>query len=73
MIICYSFFVINKNVVCFWWDGLQLLTLFVRQTIIDIKIENQKRQRIMIFSKTPTFEGHPIRECCGMVTGETIK
>lgn len=27
----------------------------------------------MIFSKTPTFEGHPIRECCGVVTGETIK
>lgn len=27
----------------------------------------------MTFSTTPTLEGHPIRECCGVVTGETIK
>lgn len=26
----------------------------------------------MIFSTTPTLEGHPIREYCGVVTGETI-
>ena len=28
--------------------------------------------RIMIFSTTPTLEGHPIREYRGVVTGETI-
>ena len=26
----------------------------------------------MIFSTTPTLEGHPIREYRGVVTGETI-
>lgn len=31
-----------------------------------------ERNNIMIFSTTPTLEGHPIREYRGVVTGETI-
>ena len=39
-------------------------------TAIDRK--KTERNKIMIFSTTPTLEGHPIREYRGVVTGETI-
>ena len=37
---------------------------FIKQT--------KERNNTMIFSTTPTLEGHPIREYRGVVTGETI-
>lgn len=38
---------------------------------LTYKIKTE-RNNIMIFSTTPTLEGHPIREYRGVVTGETI-
>ena len=34
--------------------------------------QTKERNNTMIFSTTPTLEGHPIREYRGVVTGETI-
>ena len=54
--------------------------LFVAQELINkvkskccgIKDVLKERNNTMIFSTTPTLEGHPIREYRGVVTGETI-
>ena len=52
----------------FFFTVRKLYLCIVRLTY-KIKTE---RNNIMIFSTTPTLEGHPIREYRGVVTGETI-
>lgn len=37
-----------------------------------LTVKKTERNKIVIFSTTPTLEGHPIREYRGVVTGETI-
>ena len=53
--------------------------LLVQHLLLAQRIANEsfikqtkERNNTMIFSTTPTLEGHPIREYRGVVTGETI-
>lgn len=53
--------------------------LLVQRLLLAQRIANEslikqtkERNNTMIFSTTPTLEGHPIREYRGVVTGETI-
>lgn len=53
--------------------------LLVHRLLLAQRIANEsfikqttERNNTMIFSTTPTLEGHPIREYRGVVTGETI-
>ena len=44
----------------------------LRRPETSATINKNRKEQNMIFSTTPTLEGHPIREYRGVVTGETI-
>lgn len=60
-------------------DSTTQRLLLVHRLLLAQRIANEsfikqtkERNNTMIFSTTPTLEGHPIREYRGVVTGETI-
>lgn len=63
-------YIINSYTSYFeYFFTVRKLYLCIVRLTYKIKTE---RNNIMIFSTTPTLEGHPIREYRGVVTGETI-